>query len=71
MDKLDIDKLAPVPVDLNKLSSVVKNEVIKKDVYNVKLKNIENKIPDIVNLPTKSTLSAKVRVKEKYQVLLT
>ena len=34
VDKLDIDKLAPVPVDLSKLSDVVKNDVIKKDVYN-------------------------------------
>ena len=33
-DKLDIDKLVPVPVDLCKLSDVVKNDVVKKDVYN-------------------------------------
>ena len=32
-DKLDIDKLAPVPVDLSKLSDVVKNDVVKKPVY--------------------------------------
>ena len=32
-DKLDIDKLAPVPVDLSKLSDVVKNNVVKKTVY--------------------------------------
>ena len=30
VDKLDIDKLAPVPVDLSKLSDVVKNDVFKK-----------------------------------------
>ena len=28
VDKLDIDKLAPVPNDLAKLSNVVKNEVV-------------------------------------------
>ena len=33
VDKLDSDKLAPVPVDLSKLSDVVKNYVIKKTVY--------------------------------------
>ena len=33
VDKLDIDKLVPAPVDLNKLSDVVKNDVVKKDVY--------------------------------------
>ena len=30
IDKLDIDKLVPVPVDLSKLSDVVKNDVVKK-----------------------------------------
>ena len=33
MDKLDLDKLVPVSVDLSKLSDVVKNDVVKKDVY--------------------------------------
>ena len=28
-DKLDIDKLAPVPVDLSKLSDVIKNDIKK------------------------------------------
>ena len=30
IDKLDIEKLVPVPVDLSKLSDVVKNDVVKK-----------------------------------------
>ena len=30
VDKLDIDKLVPVPVDLNKLSDVVKMMLLKK-----------------------------------------
>ena len=30
VDKLDVDKLATVPVDLSKLSTVVKNDVVKK-----------------------------------------
>ena len=34
VDKLDIDKLVPVPVDLSKLSDLVKNDVVKKDVFN-------------------------------------
>ena len=29
-DKLDVDKLVPVPVDLNKLSNVVKNNIAIK-----------------------------------------
>ena len=45
VDKLDIDKLAPVPVDLSKLSDVVKNDVVKKAVYDklaAKVNNIDN-----------------------------
>ena len=30
VDKLDIDKLVPVPVDVSKLSDVVKNDVVEK-----------------------------------------
>ena len=30
VDKLDIDKLVPVPLDLSKLSDVDKNGVVKK-----------------------------------------
>ena len=58
VDKLDVDKLVHVPVDLSKLSDIVKNDVIKKDVYNSKIKNIEDKIPDIANLATETTLNA-------------
>ena len=41
---LDIDKLAPVSVDLSKLSDVVKNDVAKKTEYNklvIKVDNID------------------------------
>ena len=33
VDELDIEKLVPVIVDLSKLSHVVKNDVVKKTVY--------------------------------------
>ena len=33
VNKLDIDKLVLVPTDLSKLSNVVKNDVVNKDVY--------------------------------------
>ena len=32
VDKLDVEKLIPVPTNLSKLSNVVKDEVIKKSV---------------------------------------
>ena len=60
VDKLDVDKSKPVPVDLSKLSEVVKNFVVKEDVYNATIKNSADKIPDITNLTTKITLNAKM-----------
>ena len=44
VDKLDIDKSAPIPVNLSKLSDVVKNNVVEKTVYDklaAKLNNID------------------------------
>ena len=57
VDKLDIDKLRPVPDDLSKLSNVVTNDVVKKTDYNAKITEIENKIPDTSNLATKTLLN--------------
>ena len=42
LDKLDIDKLVPVPVDLIKLSDVVKNDVVKKGVYDKLVAKVNN-----------------------------
>ena len=53
--KLDIDKLAPVPVDLSKLSDVVKNDVAKKAVY-------DKLVPKVNNLDTSDFV-----LKTKYQ----
>ena len=41
VDKLDVDKLAIVPVDFSKLSDVVKNDV-KKTVYNKLVAKVDN-----------------------------
>ena len=57
VDKLDIDKLKPLPDDVSKLSNVVTNEVVKKTDYNAKITEIENQIPDISNLATKTSLN--------------
>ena len=43
VEKLDIDKLAPVPVNLIELSDVVKKDVVKKTEYD-KLVTKINKI---------------------------
>ena len=50
--KIDIDKLKTTPADLVKLSNVVKNDVVKKTVYNTKVTSIENQIAGV----TKNTV---------------
>ena len=40
IDKLDIEKLETAPVDLSKLSGEVRNEVVKKDVYDKLVENV-------------------------------
>ena len=45
VDKLDINKLKPLPTDLSKLSDVEKNDVVKMTDYNeldTKVDNIDN-----------------------------
>ena len=42
VDKLDIDKLTPIPNDLSKLSNVVKNDAVKKLVYNKLVAKVDN-----------------------------
>ena len=70
VDKLDIDKLAPIPVDLSKLSDVVKNDVynnlvtkvnnidtsrfVLKTKYDTDKSELENKIPDTSGLNKKT-----------------
>ena len=56
---LDVNKLLLVPIDLSRLSDVVKNDAVEKDVYNAKIKNIEDKILGITKLATKNALNAK------------
>ena len=42
VDQLGIEKLAPVPVDLIKLSDVVKNDVVKKAAYDKLVAKVNN-----------------------------
>ena len=52
VDKIDVDKLKTVPVDLAKLSNVVNNDIVKKTDYNTKVTSIESQIAGV----TKNTL---------------
>ena len=50
VDKLDIDKLAPVPADLSKLSDVAKNDVVKTTVYDKLVAKVNAISPSIVRV---------------------
>ena len=42
VDKIDVDKLKTVPVDLVKLCDIVKNDVVKKTEYNKLVTKVDN-----------------------------
>ena len=42
VDKLDINKLKPIPEDLSKLSNIVQNDVVKKTVCNKLVAKVDN-----------------------------
>ena len=42
VNKLDVDKLVPVAVDLSKLSDAVKNDVVKKTEYDELVKKVKS-----------------------------
>ena len=62
IDKLDIDKLAPVPVDLSKLSDVAKNDFCQNDfilktIYQKGKTKLEKKIPNVTDFVKKTKLT--------------
>ena len=74
LEKLNVDKLKPVSTVLSKLSDVVKIDKLVKKVnavdtsklvnkvdYNDKIKDIEDKTPDIINWATTDAFNAKVK----------
>ena len=50
VDKIDVDKLKTVPVDLAKLTNAVKNDLVKKTVYNTKVTSIETQIAGLTKI---------------------
>ena len=55
-----LKKLVPVPTDFSKLNDAVKNGIVKKVVYNAKIKDLEDETPNITNLATNTTLNTKI-----------
>ena len=62
VDKIDTDKLKGVPTDLAILSSVVKNDVVKKIDYKTKVTSIENQIAG-VTINTLDNLAGITKIK--------
>ena len=52
VDQIDADKLKTTPIDLDRLSNLVKNDVVKKTAYNTKVTSIEAQIAGL----TKNTV---------------
>ena len=53
VDKLDIDKLVPALVDLSKISDLVKNDVVKKTVYDKLVAKVNSIDTSVIVLKTK------------------
>ena len=52
VDKLDIDRLKPLPDDVSKLSNAVTNEVVKKTKYDKLVAKVDN--TDIIDFVLKT-----------------
>ena len=68
VDKLDIDKLAPVSVDLSKLSDVVKNDFVKKTVYDKLVEKVNN--IDSTGFALKTTYDTNISDLEKKKIMM-
>ena len=69
VDKLDIDKLVPVLVDLSKLSDVVKNDVVKKTVYDKSVAKINSIDTSRFVLKTNYDID-KTKLEKKFLILV-
>ena len=64
IDKLGIDKLVPVSVDVIKLSDVVKNDVIKKAVYDKLVAKVNNIDTSAFALKIKSQTNRQIKIRK-------
>ena len=64
VDKIDADKLKTVPVDLSKVSNVVKNDVVKKTEYNKLVTKVDNTDPtNFVKKPNMKKMGQILKIK--------
>ena len=69
VDKLDIDKLVPVPEDLSKSSDAVKNYVVKKTEYKKLVTKIDN--IDTTNFVKKTNMKKMGQILKKKPIKYT
>ena len=69
VDKLEIDKLVPFSVDLSKLSDVVKNDVVKKTVYDKSVAKINSIDTSRFVLKTNYDID-KTKLEKKFLILV-
>ena len=50
VDKIYVHKLKTTPIDLDRLSNLVKNDVVKKTDYNTKVTSIEAQIAGLLKI---------------------
>ena len=68
-DKIDVDKLKTTPIDLDRLSNLVKNDVVKKTDYSIEVqiagltKNTVDNLADITKLKAIDTNSFVLKTK--------
>ena len=67
LNKLDFDEMVPVPLDLSKLSNVVRNNAVKNTKYDELIKNVSNiKTTDTSDLIKKTDYNTKINeIEEK------
>ena len=66
VDKIDVDKLKAIPTDLDRLSNLVKNDVVKKTDYNTKVTSIEAQIAEVA----KNTVDSLADITNLKQLIL-
>ena len=70
-DNLDVDKLIPVPVDLSKLSDVVKNDLFKKTEFDELVKKVNAiQTTGISNLFKKTDCNTNIHEIEKILLIM-
>ena len=71
VDKIDVDKLKTVPVDLAKLTNAVEHDLVKKTVYNTKVTSLEGQLAGITKNTTDNLADiTKLKAVDTYSFVL-